>query len=50
MDILENECETGTYECGSHAYCSDTDEGYECLCEEGYEGDGSICTGTISFI
>jgi len=35
-------CESTT--CGTHASCTDTMEGAQCVCDEGFLGDGTICT------
>lgn len=39
-----NECELGTHDCHADASCSDTDEGYSCSCNDGFNGDGFSCT------
>ena len=40
-----NECELETYPCSSNANCTDTDGSFNCMCREGFEGDGFNCTG-----
>ena len=32
-----NECENNASECGENSYCDNTIEGYECLCNDGFE-------------
>jgi hypothetical protein len=41
--VLRNECETGEANCGENAVCTDMEEGFNCDCGEGYEGDGFTC-------
>ena len=36
--------------CHNDANCTDTDGSYECTCKEGYTGNGTFCTGTITII
>ena len=43
--ILVDECYTNTDTCSPHAACTDTIDAYECTCNNGYSGDGEICTG-----
>ena len=31
--------------CHDDAYCMDTDGSYECMCNEGYSGNGTYCIG-----
>ena len=33
--------------CGEHTTCYGVGEGYECLCNRGWEGDGFSCTGQL---
>ena len=40
-----NECELETYPCSSSANCTDNDGSFNCICREGFEGDGFNCTG-----
>lgn len=42
-----NECKEDPNLCGDIAICVDTEEGYDCICPPGYEGDGSSCTPVI---
>jgi hypothetical protein len=36
--------------CGEHASCSRTTMGAECVCDEGFEGDGMSCTAPSLFV
>ena len=38
-----DECATGAHDCDENATCVDTDGGYACDCNAGYEGDGTTC-------
>ena len=40
-----NECTEGNHDCGVNAECSNTLGSYNCTCEDGYEGNGTNCTG-----
>ena len=39
-----NECSDGTHLCSANATCVNTDGGYNCSCDPGYEGNGFNCT------
>ncbi len=40
-----NECDTGAADCATDATCIETPGGFECRCDEGFEGDGTTeCT------
>ncbi|EDO49417.1 predicted protein [Nematostella vectensis] len=41
---LKDECLLGLAKCDRNAHCIDTPESYRCECNNGYEGDGVICT------
>ena len=44
LDI--DECETGDNDCHDNANCTNRKEGYNCTCNDGYDGDGfNNCTG-----
>ena len=45
-----NECELETYPCHSNANCTDTEGSFNCTCNEGFEGNGFYCAGTICII
>ncbi|XP_022094265.1 uncharacterized protein LOC110981206 [Acanthaster planci] len=40
-----NECdpEKPLHDCNENAFCTDTPEGFNCTCNEGYEGNGKSC-------
>jgi len=40
----KNECTNGEHTCDKQATCVDKEQGYECLCPEGFNGDGFSCT------
>ena len=40
-----NECNAGTHNCSSNAFCNNTKGSYNCSCKPGYTGDGRTCTG-----
>ena len=40
-----NECNLGMYNCHADATCQDMTIGYDCVCNEGFSGDGQLCTG-----
>ena len=47
-----NECMLGLHNCHPNATCSNTDGGFECFCNIGFEGDGISCNSeslTMSF-
>ena len=39
-----NECASGTTHCGVNAHCVDTASAFDCMCDNGYQGDGLTCT------
>ncbi|CAH3155753.1 unnamed protein product [Porites lobata] len=39
-----HECDTGTHQCDSHAFCNNTKGSYNCTCKPGYFGNGFNCT------
>lgn len=41
-----NECDDTP--CGANASCTNNEGSYECGCNDGYEGDGTICTEIIA--
>ena len=45
-----NECELETYPCHFNANCTDTEGSFNCTCNEGFEGNGFSCAGTICII
>ena len=40
-----NECSRGTDNCNANANCINTQGSFQCVCRDGYEGDGIICRG-----
>ena len=40
-----DECETETDNCHKHADCINEEGSFECLCNDGYYGDGVLCIG-----
>lgn len=46
----ENECASGQHTCHGDADCIDTIGGYECVCKDGFTGDGRYgCQGKQHF-
>ncbi|CAK8688435.1 unnamed protein product [Clavelina lepadiformis] len=49
-----DECAANTHNCHEHALCLNTDEGFTCVCKDGYTGDGincrTGCTGQTSAV
>ena len=43
-----NECDNSDT-CDEHASCVNTDGSFQCTCNEGFEGDGHLCTGKVHF-
>ena len=41
LDI--DECSRGTHNCSQFASCTNTVGSYNCTCEKGYFGDGTVC-------
>ena len=42
-DIVE--CEENPNACQDHARCNNTDGGFDCVCNGGFEGMGALCLG-----
>ena len=40
-----DECTDGTDNCHDDAQCTNTDGSFTCMCNSGYMGDGTTCTG-----
>ena len=38
-----DECSEGLDDCAEAAVCTNTDGGFECICLDGFEGDGKTC-------
>ncbi|XP_065054884.1 uncharacterized protein LOC135683531 [Rhopilema esculentum] len=39
-----NDCTSGTHNCSSNAYCTNTRGSYRCTCKSGYTGNGFRCS------
>lgn len=44
-----NECLEENHNCSENARCEKVPGGYICTCHTGYEGNGEICTSTLTF-
>ena len=40
-----DECATKTHNCNLKANCTNNNGSFECVCKEGYTGDGKSCSG-----
>ena len=40
-----DECALGTHDCHGNATCNNTKGSYDCTCNEGFYGEGRICSG-----
>lgn len=40
-----NECATGEHTCHGNATCKNVFGSFRCNCNEGYEGNGQMCSG-----
>ena len=38
-----NECTGSSHDCDENAECVDSEGSYNCVCKDGYVGDGSDC-------
>ena len=45
VDLDTNECTEGKHDCHVNAECNNTLGSYKCTCKDGYEGNGTNCTG-----
>ena len=43
-----NECEEGLANCDPNAMCNDLNDGFECVCNPGFTGNGTVCEGMYS--
>ena len=46
LDI--DECAERTHDCDVNAECNNTLGSYNCTCKDGFQGNGSNCTGNMS--
>ena len=46
---LVDECSLETHDCHENASCTNTDEFFTCSCNDGFFGDGKICSGENIF-
>ena len=47
----QNECQKNTSNnCSTNAVCKNVTGSYKCVCNTGYEGNGTICNGKFSYI
>ena len=45
IDLDTNECTEGKLDCDVNAECNNSLASYKCTCKDGYEGNGTNCTG-----
>ena len=45
FDTDIDECSRGTDNCDLNADCRNTQGSFQCVCREGYEGNGVTCRG-----
>ena len=45
MFIDIDECMIEIDDCDSNAYCTDTSGSFNCICNNGYSGNGTLCQG-----
>ena len=45
VDLDTDECTEGKHDCDVNAECNNTLGSYKCTCKDGYEGNGTNCTG-----
>ena len=45
-----DECKSGNHDCNVNGTCLNTAGYFECVCNDGYYGDGRICTGWLQKI
>ena len=51
MPVLdENECNATTYPCHEDAFCNNTVGSFECICEDGFTGNGTFCRGLLNVL
>ena len=45
MDVDIDECVIGVDNCSSDGTCYNTPGGFNCVCNQGYTGNGVVCIG-----
>ena len=40
-----DECALGMNDCSENVICTNTPGSFSCMCDEGYDGDGTTCVG-----
>ena len=52
MFILSDidECLGASHDCSHVATCTNTVGSYECYCNNGFDGDGRVCTGMFAIV
>ena len=45
----KHECSDGSHKCHQLAYCIEEEGSYNCSCNDGFQGDGYLCTGSVKF-
>ncbi|HEY5936951.1 MAG TPA: calcium-binding EGF-like domain-containing protein, partial [Kofleriaceae bacterium] len=46
--VTVNECIANTDDCGPNATCVDTSDGFSCMCNNGFTGNGDVCSAQVS--
>ena len=42
-----DECALGMDDCSENAICTNIPGNFSCMCDEGYDGDGTTCVGKL---
>ena len=50
LSVDVNECERNLSQCHVNGNCTNTEGSYTCECNDGFEGDGTNCTGMYARI
>ena len=45
IELQVNECAINSDMCSPDARCIDLPDGFQCICNDGFTGDGQTCTG-----
>ena len=43
-----DECSDNSHNCDTQATCANTIGSFTCTCNDGYEGDGTTCSGIMT--